>query len=193
MCCHRHCQYFSVFQWEETGEPGENTRLPAERWPTLPTRDQIFESSGYVFEFVAGSLSLLLFSEIFAFKFQFFLKTDIRLEGVSNPYVGAVEVFHNGIWGRVLSNDESYVSVTNARIYNVVCHQMNYPEAIGELQQNIPIRNKKIWVKKLQCNGNEENLDFCQYYGWGDLSLRETLYSSSQKQVKVICRKGKKT
>ena len=30
--------------WEETGEPGENPRLSAECWRTLPTCDQMFDT-----------------------------------------------------------------------------------------------------------------------------------------------------
>nr|WNS50100.1 deleted in malignant brain tumors 1 protein-like protein 2 [Halisarca dujardinii] len=75
---------------------------------------------------------------------------------------GRVEVLYNNTWGTIC---DYYWDQRDA---TVVCKQLGYSEAIR------PSRGAEygrgtgtIWLEKVECDGDEENLGQCRHEGWG--------------------------
>ena len=137
----------------------------------------------------------------------------IRLIGDSNVYAGKVTIRYNGTWGTICStswglNDAQvacrYVSLTKtisllrlylkimASLYNFFhCSMLGYygaacglTNSYGRASSSIP-----IWMANVGCSGNENYLDSCPFYGWGEQNHYCT--RSYSYDAGVICTNGK--
>jgi len=77
---------------------------------------------------------------------------------------GIVEVYYNGEWLRISADDWS------SAVANVVCGQLGYPQAFGTLSVNeskCDRCDRKVTMKKLDCQGTENELKSCYHESWG--------------------------
>ena len=88
----------------------------------------------------------------------------IRLAGpLSSDGTGRVEIFYNGEWGTICYN---YWDINDAK---VVCRQLGYRYAISALRgSRVPHGFGRIWLDRVGCTGNEQNLTSCYHRGWGN-------------------------
>lgn len=82
-------------------------------------------------------------------------------DSVSN---GRVQVMFNGIWGRVCS---SYWDIRDG---DVVCKQLGYTgsrsvQVYTSLSSDHHLGH--VWMDGAHCTGNEKNLSYCEFNGWG--------------------------
>ncbi|XP_053401388.1 uncharacterized protein LOC128557644 isoform X2 [Mercenaria mercenaria] len=96
---------------------------------------------------------------------------NIRLVDGPDESSGAVEVYHNGLWGRVC--DDSF-GIQDAK---VICRQLGYPTDYVDytIKSYYGYSNTKIWLDELYCRGTENSLEECSHAGWGyhDCSIYE--------------------
>ncbi|XP_028408888.1 fibrillin-2-like [Dendronephthya gigantea] len=89
---------------------------------------------------------------------------SIKLEGpliISNN-TGRVEIFHDGQWGRICSDN------WDIRDAQVACRQLGFPGAIRALSlDEVPRGYGKTWLDQLDCTGRETNLSSCPGIDWG--------------------------
>ena len=87
----------------------------------------------------------------------------IRIQGPSSlEGIGRVEVFYNGSWGTICDNGWD---INDAR---VVCRELGYLNAVKALQrEKVPSGSGKIWLKGVDCTGEEKNLASCSHQNWG--------------------------
>ncbi|MBN3320798.1 C163A protein, partial [Atractosteus spatula] len=100
----------------------------------------------------------------------------VRLVDGSNPCSGRVEVMPDLTWGTVCENDFDWKDA------EVICRQENcgIPKAVlgeayfGEGQG-------PVWSEKIQCQGNETHLTFCQ------ISTRQHQNCTHKNDVSIVC------
>ena len=94
---------------------------------------------------------------------------------------GRVELFYNGTWGTVCSNN------WKLRDANVVCHQLGFGGAQSVYIQTVFGRRKgNSWYYDLRCIGNESSLTNCGQSVWF------SSYCSHSSDADVVCRTGTK-
>lgn len=85
----------------------------------------------------------------------------IKASELSYHAEGALEIFHLGIWGGLSAENPSNIA-------NVACQELGY--TIGYQQNDAKITNtapfKKFWINTIKCDGQETNLQQCQF-GYG--------------------------
>ena len=101
---------------------------------------------------------------------MFFLSLYIGLrlgDGVAN-FSGRVEIFYNGEWGTVCSDefDENDAAV--------VCRQAGYGPPVRYWTDPSHSRHGRIWLDDLQCDGTEDTLSECQSNNWDDTNCDHT-------------------
>ncbi|XP_063415706.1 low-density lipoprotein receptor-related protein 4-like [Mytilus trossulus] len=91
--------------------------------------------------------------------------TYVRLVGGGNPYEGRAEVFHGNVWGTIC---DDYWTPEDAA---VVCGMLGYSR---EGSVSVPNHGfgsapsfAHIWMDNVTCSGFENNIDQCQFAGWG--------------------------
>ncbi|CAC5361277.1 unnamed protein product [Mytilus coruscus] len=101
--------------------------------------------------------------------------TKVKLYGGRGPFEGTVEVYHSGKWGEICSNEFDDKDAA------VICKMLGYK------QGNIRIANSTfsnstglIWLDKLQCLGNEEDVALCKSDGFG-------VKNCKQQKAAVFC------
>ena len=94
-------------------------------------------------------------------------------------FQGQVEVFYNGIWGRVCA------SGWDLQDANVVCRQLGFAGAV-EATASGAFRRPTKWLSGVQCTGDESSLIECSKTGWG------TYFCSQYKYAGVVCSAGDK-
>ena len=86
----------------------------------------------------------------------------MRLANGSSPFEGRVEVFYQGVWGRVCGIDWD---LDDAK---VVCSQLGYEKALAAPQRALFGQGTgKIRLSLVQCQGDEDSISDCQHSGWG--------------------------
>ena len=107
-----------------------------------------------------------------------FSDTRVRLTGYNLTHAGRVEVFSNGIWGRVCNVWGSWHQKEAA----VVCRQLGFQGVIAAF--SYPSDSAQFVVmSRVQCVGNETSLQQCQH---DDFVNIVPLHSC--KDVEVICK-----
>lgn len=91
-----------------------------------------------------------------------------------SPYSGRVEVKFNNIWGTICGN---HWDIHEA---SVICRMLNYQRAIAGIRY-FGGGSAKIWLRSVQCTGNEESLEMCSHSGWTGYSC------GHDDDVGVIC------
>ncbi len=84
----------------------------------------------------------------------------IRLVGGADFHEGRVEVFYNGVWGTVCSNDWT---LENA---HVVCRQLGLGPTIDHSLLGIAQGVGVVWLDSVACGGREGALSDCVHTGW---------------------------
>ncbi|PIK34660.1 hypothetical protein BSL78_28517 [Apostichopus japonicus] len=103
---------------------------------------------------------------------------SVRLVGGKNWNEGRVEVYHNGEWGTICNygwddNDTS-----------VICRQLGYEgSGIATSSAIYGEGTVKIWLDKVDCTGNEKNIDECGNTGWGNHNCEP------REDVGVLCKR----
>lgn len=104
------------------------------------------------------------FSQIHFYSFTLLTATSmaVRLTGSSSINGnGLVEVFYKGQWGRVCRYGWD---INDA---NVVCRQLGYKNAIRAFRIDVQdYRLIRIWLRRVDCTGNEPSLTSCSHNGW---------------------------
>lgn len=83
-------------------------------------------------------------------------------------------MFHQGEWGTVC--DDRW-RIENAR---VVCYELGFT-SVRKILQSFGPGNGRVWLDRVNCNGNETALVNCPHAGWGVTSCPH------QEDVGVIC------
>ncbi|RDD45645.1 Deleted in malignant brain tumors 1 protein [Trichoplax sp. H2] len=81
---------------------------------------------------------------------------------------GAIEIFHNGIWGSICSTSNSEA------IAVIACKQFGY--ATGSMKFyccDSSSASRKIWINTMTCNGNETSIADCSYVYGTDVSCQQ--------------------
>ena len=87
---------------------------------------------------------------------------DVRLNGGNSKANGRVEFFFNGLWGTVCATN------WDLRDAQVVCRMLGYRHVLRATSVKRHGGNKTpIWLDRLHCRGLEQNIESCQYTGWG--------------------------
>lgn len=88
----------------------------------------------------------------------------VRLVDGPSSNCGRVEVFYNGSWGTICSND----SVAENDWGTVVCKQLGY-ERVSETfnYSNFGKGEGRIWLDDLLCAPSNESVMKCKHSGWG--------------------------
>uniref|UniRef100_A0A8V5G1T3 Uncharacterized protein n=1 Tax=Melopsittacus undulatus TaxID=13146 RepID=A0A8V5G1T3_MELUD len=106
------------------------------------------------------------------------LCADLRLVGGGGRCAGRVEVKHEGEWGSVCSYDFDW----DAHWATVVCRQLG----CGTAATSSPYApfgqgTGRIWLHIFFCRGQEETLQDCPHFGWGQH------YCGHEQDVGVTC------
>ena len=98
---------------------------------------------------------------------------DIRLVGGSDPSEGRVELFYEGVWGRVLQPSTGhsvyiyesgyFIEYARAAVADVACRQTGYPYSEG--LQSFGHGSGPAWLAISGCTGDEERVEQCRHLG----------------------------
>lgn len=79
---------------------------------------------------------------------------------IPNVAKGAVEIFHDGVWGSICSSNNESVAV-------VACKQLGY--SVGYKRSyccDYTNPSRKIWINQMKCSGSETAVTNCTHtYG----------------------------
>ena len=91
-----------------------------------------------------------------------YLRT-VRLVNGEHPWMGRLEILHNGVWGTVC--DDAWTS----RSARVVCRQLGYSTSYASFQKDAFYGRGRgtIWLDDVRCSGNELRLEDCSFFLWG--------------------------
>ncbi|XP_013413161.1 scavenger receptor cysteine-rich type 1 protein M130 [Lingula anatina] len=105
---------------------------------------------------------------------------DVRLVGPSQ-YMGRVEIFYAGIWGRVCTNGWSLSDAV------VTCRQLGFSGIVGSLTSWTPRGTSRVFLDQFNCAGTESRLDACSH---GSIGYPSTTYCSETSNVdaSVLCK-----
>ncbi|NXK14894.1 C163A protein, partial [Herpetotheres cachinnans] len=104
---------------------------------------------------------------------------DLRLVDGGGPCAGRVEVKHEGEWGSVCNYNFDW----DARWAAVVCRQLGCG-AVAQASVYAPFGQGtgRIWLQPFFCRGDEETLQECPHFGWGEH------FCGHERDVGVTCR-----
>ncbi|XP_028407376.1 deleted in malignant brain tumors 1 protein-like [Dendronephthya gigantea] len=91
------------------------------------------------------------------------ITAPIRLQGpLSANGTGRVEIFYNRTWGTICNDG------WDIRDAGVVCRQLGYIDSdMVFYSSQFPSGSGKIWLKNVDCTGEEETITSCSHNGWG--------------------------
>ncbi|EDV19642.1 uncharacterized protein TRIADDRAFT_61895 [Trichoplax adhaerens] len=87
---------------------------------------------------------------------------DLRLVGGEGAWDGRLEIFYDGLWGTICSNNFNIYSA------NVVCRQIGFSLGASSYR-NATHSNTglgPVWLDNVVCNGDESDILMCNYHGW---------------------------
>ncbi|XP_065835665.1 neurotrypsin-like isoform X2 [Oscarella lobularis] len=85
----------------------------------------------------------------------------LRLTGTSFSYAGTVEIFHEGRWGAICSNNWNIV---DARIF---CRQLGYKDVVMITRNSYHGNGSQpSWMNNVRCLGVEKRIEDCPFDGW---------------------------
>ena len=87
-------------------------------------------------------------------------QTFIRLVASDIPLQGRVEVIHKGIWGTVCNTGWSR---EDAR---VTCRELGFYDVLDRSFRMFNDATGRIWLRNLQCDGDEKSLVLCKHEKW---------------------------
>uniref|UniRef100_A0ABM5GJI9 Neurotrypsin n=2 Tax=Pogona vitticeps TaxID=103695 RepID=A0ABM5GJI9_9SAUR len=86
---------------------------------------------------------------------------SVRLRGDQNEFEGTVEVYLNGIWGMICSNDWDDTDAS------VICKQLELGERGTAKQTTLPgLGLIPVYWSNVRCHGDEENILLCEKSIW---------------------------
>ena len=88
---------------------------------------------------------------------------QLRLTGGSNKQEGTLEILYYGVWGHLCPWSLSF-SLTSA---NVACRRLGFPGA-KSVQSRPHSSAAPVWLRDVQCFGNETGLEQCSHLGFGN-------------------------
>lgn len=93
---------------------------------------------------------------------------EMRLIDGPSPTEGRVEVKYRGVWGTICDDD---FGLREAR---VVCRQLGL-NGTAEVRKNMYKQGTgQIWLDQVVCNGNENSIDDCTHWHWGEHNCGHT-------------------
>ncbi|XP_053683421.1 uncharacterized protein LOC128733684 [Sabethes cyaneus] len=93
---------------------------------------------------------------------------EMRLVDGPTPTEGRVEVKYRGIWGTICDDD---FGLREAR---VICRQLGL-NGTAEVRKNTYKQGAgQIWLDQVVCNGNENSIDDCTHWHWGEHNCGHT-------------------
>ena len=84
----------------------------------------------------------------------------IRLVEGNSILQGRIEILYYRIWGTICRKN------FNLNSANVACRSLGFPGA-SRVLRNVALGGGPIWLKNVQCVGNETGLEHCLHYGFG--------------------------
>ncbi|XP_076105846.1 scavenger receptor cysteine-rich type 1 protein M160-like [Mytilus galloprovincialis] len=88
--------------------------------------------------------------------------TKVKLYGGRGPFEGTVEIYHSGKWGEICSNEFDDKDAA------VICKMLGYKQgSIRVANSTFSNSTGLVWLDKLQCKGNEEDVALCKSDGFG--------------------------
>ena len=107
-----------------------------------------------------------------------FVDTYVRLTGYNLTHAGRVEVFANGVWGRVCNVWGSWRQKEAA----VVCRQLGFQGVIAALSYPSDLA-QFMMMSGVQCASNETSLQQCQHDDFVNI-----VPLHSHQEVGVVCK-----
>ena len=96
------------------------------------------------------------------------------------PFLGRVEVHHNGTWGTICGD---YWDLKDA---DVVCNQLGYDGAFSAPRSAVFGEGTgPIWLNRVWCRGDEKSVSQCSHAGWAGHNC------GHDKDAGVVCRQIK--
>ncbi|XP_060564027.1 deleted in malignant brain tumors 1 protein-like [Ruditapes philippinarum] len=110
--------------------------------------------------------------------------TPVRLVNGSNQYEGRLEIWHDGSWGTVCTDEFDELSAT------VVCRMLNYPRSNSQVNGStyFGAGTLPIHLADNKCTGNESSLAECQHNGWRkhNCSRNDNVGVSCSPEVRLV-------
>lgn len=77
----------------------------------------------------------------------------------NNTAIGAVEIFHLGVWGGICHPNLALIAI-------IACKQLGYTVGYQRMQNPIQFTYRKMWINQMQCASTDTKLTDCQFsYG----------------------------
>ena len=87
---------------------------------------------------------------------------QVRLVDGADEHEGRVEILYAGLWGAICGGFFGF----DLAAANVICRQLGYPNAM-RVAQEFGSGTGQIWLKYLNCRGNETSLEQCTHSQFG--------------------------
>ena len=109
--------------------------------------------------------------------YYLFLVPVMLISYENNVNGGRVEVYYQGTWGTVCNQG------WNIKDANVICRQLGFKAGtLFEYDSTAQPGNGTLWLKDLDCAGNESSITFCSRGSWN-----MTSGCSHQQDASLIC------
>ena len=90
------------------------------------------------------------------------LDAEIKLVGGSDEQEGRVEIMYQGIWGTICDKGWDDTDAT------VVCRELGFLEGIATTQTQFGSGTGPVWLRQVDCSGDESKLSHCVHNGAGN-------------------------
>ena len=109
------------------------------------------------------NVSKLLLKALFYLVGILFADTGIRLFGGINRLEGRVEIMYQGVWGTICVDGWDDNDAT------VVCRELGLFNATTTRQNQYGSSSGPVWLRQVNCSGNESKLSHCMHNGAGNI------------------------